>query len=258
MLNFSFDKRFLYLIIGIMVFRTLYQYATVEGALLGLVLTVPGVLIAITFHEFAHAFAADKLGDDTPRMEGRLSLNPFDHLDPIGSLLLLFAGFGWGKPVHVNPRNYSRKMSMEKGEAIVSIAGPLMNFILAILFTIITAITLKVTGSSIIFIDNQMAMLASNQTTNIIIQILVTTVVINVGLGVFNLIPLPPLDGSKVIMPLLPYKAKQFFINNESLFYIIFVVIWLTGVAGIIISPVIDIISSGIFKLALSVFGISL
>ena len=240
MLNFSFDKRFLYLIIGIMVFRTLYQYATVEGALLGLVLTVPGVLIAITFHEFAHAFAADKLGDDTPRMEGRLSLNPFDHLDPIGSLLLLFAGFGWGKPVHVNPRNYSRKMSMEKGEAIVSIAGPLMNFILAILFTIITAITLKVTGSSIIFIDNQMAMLASNQTTNIIIQILVTTVVINVGLGVFNLIPLPPLDGSKVIMPLLPYKAKQFFINNESLFYIIFVVIWLTGVAGIIISPVID------------------
>ena len=146
MFNFSFDKRIIYVILGLMVIRTIYQYATVEGALLALVLTIPGVLIAITFHEFAHAFAADKLGDDTPRREGRLSLNPFDHLDPIGSLLLLVAGFGWGKPVHVNPRNYSRKISMEKGEAIVSFAGPLMNFLLAIIFTIITCITLKTTN----------------------------------------------------------------------------------------------------------------
>ena len=258
MFNFSFDKRIIYLIIGIMVFRTLYQYATVEGALLGLILTIPGVLIAITFHEFAHAFAADKLGDDTARREGRLSLNPIDHLDPIGSLLLLFAGFGWGKPVHVNPRNYTRKMSMEKGEAIVSIAGPLMNFLLAIVFTIATCITLKVTDSAILFIENQMVIIASSKTIEIIIQILVTTVAINVGLGVFNLIPLPPLDGSKVIMPFLPYKAKQFFINNESIFYIVFVVIWLTGIASIIISPIIDGINYGIFKLALSIFGISI
>lgn len=93
MFNFNFDKRVIYVIIGIMVLRTVAQYATVEGALLGLVLTIPGVLIAITFHEFAHAFVADKLGDDTPRRQGRLSLNPFDHLDPIGSLLLLVAGF---------------------------------------------------------------------------------------------------------------------------------------------------------------------
>lgn len=130
MFNFSFDKRIIYVILGLMVIRTIYQYATVEGALLALVLTIPGVLIAITFHEFAHAFAADKLGDDTPRREGRLSLNPFDHLDPIGSLLLLVAGFGWGKPVHVNPRNYSRKISRKMGEAIVSFAGPLMIFYL--------------------------------------------------------------------------------------------------------------------------------
>lgn len=256
MFNFSFDKRILYVIIGIMIFRTIYQYATVEGALLGLVLTIPGVLIAITFHEFAHAFAADKLGDDTARREGRLSLNPLDHLDPVGSLLLLFAGFGWGKPVHVNPRNYTRKMSMEKGEAIVSIAGPLMNFLLAIVFTIATCITLKSTGSSIVFIGNQMAMIASSQTVEIVIQILITTVAINIGLGVFNLIPLPPLDGSKVIMPFLPYNAKQFFINNEMIFYIVFVVIWLTGIAGTIISPVINVISSGIFKLGLSIFGL--
>ena len=137
MFNFRFDKRIVYAIIAIMVIRTLANYATTEGALMGLVLTIPGVLIAITFHEFAHAFVADKLGDDTPRRQGRLSLNPFDHLDPIGSLLLLVAGFGWGKPVNVNPRNYTRKISMEKGEAIVSLAGPLMNFLLAIVFSII-------------------------------------------------------------------------------------------------------------------------
>ncbi len=77
------------------------------------------------------------MGDDTARREGQLSLNPKDHLDPIGTLMLLVAGFGWGKPVHVDPRNYSRKMSMEKGEALVSIAGPIMNFILAFIFALI-------------------------------------------------------------------------------------------------------------------------
>lgn len=137
MFNFSFDKRILYIIIAIMVLTTVVQYATNPGALFSLIVSIPGVLIAITFHEFAHGYAAYKLGDNTAKNEGRLSLNPLDHLDPIGSLLLLFAGFGWGKPVHVNPRNYTRKISMEKGEAIVSSAGPLMNIFLAFVFTLI-------------------------------------------------------------------------------------------------------------------------
>ena len=256
MFNFTFDKRIIYVIIGIMVFRTIYQYSTVEGALLGLVLTIPGVLIAITFHEFAHAFVADKLGDDTPRREGRLTLNPLGHLDPIGSLLLLFAGFGWGKPVHVNPRNYNRKMSMEKGEALVSIAGPLMNFLLAIIFTIITCIVLQATSSRLVFWGDSMGLIASNQINEIIIKILLYTVSINVGLGIFNLIPLPPLDGSKVIMPFLPYKAKQFFMQNETIFYIVFVAIWLTGITSYIISPLIGAIDAGLFKLGLSIFGL--
>ena len=243
MFNFSFDKRIIYVILGLMVIRTIYQYATVEGALLALVLTIPGVLIAITFHEFAHAYAADKLGDETPRHQGRLNLNPLSHIDPIGFILLIFAGFGWGKPVHVNPRNYSRKISMEKGEAIVSFAGPLMNFLLAIIFTIITCITLKTTNSSIVFIGNQMGLI-------------VTIITINLGLGLFNLIPLPPLDGSKIIMPFLPLKAKQFFINNEQIFYIIFVVIWITGLAGVIISPILDVVGTGLLKLGLSAFGL--
>ena len=105
MFNFSFDKRMIYIIIGIMILSTVVQYMTDTNRLISLLISIPGVLVAITFHEFAHAFVADKLGDDTARREGRLSLNPLDHLDPIGSLLLLFAGFGWGKPVHVNPSN---------------------------------------------------------------------------------------------------------------------------------------------------------
>ena len=137
MFNFTFDRKTMYTILAVLMIIGILEYIMVPGKLLSLLISVPGVLIAITFHEFAHAYVADKLGDDTARREGRLSLNPKDHLDPIGTLMLLVAGFGWGKPVHVDPRNYSRKMSMEKGEALVSIAGPIMNFILAFIFALI-------------------------------------------------------------------------------------------------------------------------
>ena len=241
-----FDKRAIYVIIAIMVISGLASYLTDTSALLGLLFTIPGVLIAITFHEYAHAKVADKLGDDTPRMEGRLSLNPFDHLDPVGSILLLFAGFGWGKPVHVNPRNYTREMSMEKADALVSVAGPLMNIILAIVFAIIYCAIYKFAGE---------AFLAS-QVGSIIMKIILYTISINVGLGIFNLIPLPPLDGSKIIKPILPYNAKVWFENKEGFFYIIFVVLWITGLAGNIISPVISVVYNLILKLGCIIFGI--
>ena len=227
MFNFSFDRRIIYIIIGIMVLSMVVQYLANPGMLFSLLISVPGVLIAITFHEFAHAFVADKLGDDTARREGRLSLNPLDHLDPIGTVLLLFAGFGWGKPVHVNPRNYTRKISMEKGEALVSIAGPVMNLLLAIIFAIIYYGIYKLADSSFLL----------STIGGILMKIIASTVSINVGLGLFNLIPLPPLDGSKVIMPFLPFNAKQWFINNEQIFYIVFVVLWITGLTSYIISP---------------------
>ena len=236
MFNFSFDKRTLYIIIAIMLAFVVIQYAANPGQLIGLLLSAPGVLIAITFHEFAHGYAAYLLGDDTAKREGRLSLNPFAHLDPIGTLMLLVAGFGWGKPVHVNPRNYTRKMSMEKGEAIVSLAGPLMNFILAIIFTLIYCAIFKFASLSF---------MTSNVGT-IVLLLISSTISVNIGLGVFNLIPLPPLDGSKIIMPFLPYNAKQWFINNEQIFYIIFVLIWITGIAGTVITAPINGISNGI------------
>ena len=245
MFNFSFDKRTMYIIAGIMLLFVVIQYITNPGELLGLLISAPGVLIAITFHEFAHGYAAYKLGDDTAKSQGRLSLNPFAHLDPIGTLMLLVAGFGWGKPVEVNPRNYTRKISMEKGEAIVSLAGPLMNFILAIIFTFIYCAIYKFASLSFM-----------TSTVGVVIVLLIrTTISINIGLGVFNLIPLPPLDGSKIIMPFLPYKAKEWFTNNEQLFSLVFVVLWITGIAGTIISPAINLVTTGILSLGKLIIG---
>ena len=246
MFNFSFDRRTISIIIGVLVIIAVLQFIANPGMLESLLISIPGVLIAITFHEFAHAFVADKLGDDTARREGRLSLNPKDHIDPIGGLLLLVAGFGWGKPVHVDPRNYTRKMSMEKGEALVSIAGPIMNFIIAFLFAIIFCAIYKFASYGFLI----------STVGTAVLSIVAGVVSVNIGLGVFNLIPLPPLDGSKVLIPFLPYKAKMWFINNENIFYIVFVLIWITGLATTIISPAMQAISNAILDLARMIFGI--
>ncbi len=129
-----FDTRYLYIILIIIALMNIF---TGSFSLLDLLISIPGVLVAISFHEFAHAFVADKLGDDTPRNQGRLNLNPLSHLDPFGVIMLIFAHVGWGKPVEINPNNFTRKISTRTGEAIVAVAGPVMNFILAFLFMII-------------------------------------------------------------------------------------------------------------------------
>lgn len=214
------------------------------GSLMGLLLTLPGVIIAITFHEFAHAFAAYKLGDDTPRMQGRLNLNPLSHLDPTGFILLVFAHVGWGKPVQINPRNFDRKYSTSAGEAIVSVAGPLMNFILAIVFTVLYFILIKFAMGFVI-----------SKIGNIIITIIQSTIIVNIGLGVFNLIPLPPLDGSKIFRNFMSYNVKQWLDKYERIFYIVFLVLWITGIAGRIISPIIGAIGAGLIKIIGLMFG---
>lgn len=242
------DKRVMYFIMAIMAISGFASYISNPSALINLLLTIPGVLIAITFHEFAHAFAADKLGDDTPRSQGRLTLNPLAHLDPIGSIMLLFAGFGWGKPVEVNPRNYDRRMSMDKADAIVSIAGPLMNFVLSIILTIIYCAIYKFSYNAI----------ETSQVLKIVMPMIFYAISINVGLGLFNLIPLPPLDGSKVIKPLLPFNAREWFESNQQTFEIIFAVLWIFGILGEIISPLISIVFNGLIKLGALIFGITL
>ena len=133
---------------------------------------------------------------------------------------------------------------MEKGEAIVSAAGPLMNIILAFIFTLIYCAIKKFAG--VAFLTSTIG--------NIVELIIFYTISANVGLGVFNLIPLPPLDGSKILMPFLPYNAKQWFINNEQIFYIVFVVLWITNLAGYIITPAIAGVSNGILGLAKLIF----
>ena len=244
MFGFNFDKRTLYMIVGILVIMSLMSYGT-EG-IFSLILSVPAVLLAITVHEFGHAFAAYKLGDDTPVRQGRLSLNPLDHVDPLGIAMLLFAHIGWGKPVQVDPRNYNRNITVEKADAIVSFAGPLMNFITAIIFALIYGAIVKF-ASNTFFISNIGYIIAS---------IILSIITMNVGLGVFNMIPLPPLDGSKIFLPILPRNAKYWFIQHEQTFYFVFIIIWVTGLAGNIISPIIGQITVGILNLANAIFGL--
>ena len=239
MFNFAFDKRTIIIIIAVMLGLWLVSAGT-EG-ILNLLLTIPGVLIALTFHEFAHAYAADKLGDETPRMQGRLNLNPLSHIDPIGFVFLIVAGFGWGKPVQIDSRNFNGKYSISKAEAIVSAAGPIMNFVLAFVFLIIYYILFKVT--------NVMSGIA-NEWQIIIYKVVLYTISINIGLGVFNLIPLPPLDGSKILMHFLPYNGKEWFYNNQQKFYIIFLIIWVTGLAGDILNPIFSVVLNGMDWLA--------
>lgn len=245
MFHFSSDKKTLYIILGIMI--VLGLVGMTKGDLLVLLLTLPGVIVAITFHEFAHAYAAYKLGDDTPKMQGRLNLNPLSHMDPVGFVLLVFAHFGWGRPVQINPRNFDKKYSMSTGEAIVSVAGPLMNFVLAIAFTIIYFAIYKFIPSFVL-----------SQVGWIVMIILQSTIVVNIGLGVFNLIPLPPLDGSKIFRNFMSYNVKAWFDKYQNVFYIIFLVIWITGLAGTIISPIITFISNGLFSLIGLLFGVNI
>ena len=238
-----FDNRYLYVFLGIII---LVNLLTGGFNLLSLLLTIPGVLVAITFHEYAHGFVAEKLGDDTPRNQGRLSLNPLAHLDPIGVIMLIFAHIGWGKPVQINPNNFTRKISARTGEAIVALAGPLMNFILAFLFAIIYY-AIATFATSFAF---------TTTVGNIIMTMVQYTVIVNIGLGVFNLIPLPPLDGSKILMAFLPYNGKRWFEEHTQLFYIIFLIIWITPLSGMIISPIISGITSGIDWIVSSIFSL--
>lgn len=244
MFNFAFDNRMLYILLGVMVL-----FSIMSGGInvLSLLLTLPGVIVAITFHEFAHAYAAYKLGDDTPKMQGRLNLNPLSHLDPMGFILLIFAHVGWGKPVQINPRNFDRKYSQSAGEAIVSVAGPVMNFVLAIVFAVIYYAILKVAP---MFIVSEIGFY--------IMLMIQSAAIVNVGLGVFNLIPLPPLDGSKIFRNFMSYNVKAWLDKNERYFYFAFLILWVTGLAGQIISPIISWLTGGLFKVIGLLFGISI
>lgn len=230
------------LAIGLLIFLGIQQtsqYIRNGGTIQELLIMVFAVLVSITFHEFAHAFVADRLGDDTPRQKKRLTLNPLAHIDPIGLILLIFCHFGWGKPVPINQYNFKRNISMRKGTALVSLAGPAMNFLLAIIFSVVFGLVIRF--CSVDFLLTGTGMMISN--------ILRALILINVGLGVFNLIPLPPLDGSKILVAILPSKAREWYVSRERLLQLVFLIIWVTPIAGYIISPAINWISEQLFNL---------
>lgn len=182
--------------------------------------SILSLVIAITVHEFAHAYAADRLGDPTPRLQGRLTLNPLAHLDLLGSIMILFAHFGWGKPVQFDPYNLR---NVKRDSAIISIAGPVTNFTLAIICSVILR-----------FIN---------------LDFLVVLIMINLSLGVFNLVPIHPLDGFKIVEGILPgHYAKQWHeLEGYGMIFLLFLVFPIFGgVSPIsrIISPIISMFLS--------------
>jgi len=185
------------------------QFSQTLVKIFGITIQVAVVLTCITVHEFSHALCAYQLGDDTAKRQGRLSLNPLKHLDILGALMLLFAHFGWAKPVPINPYNFK---DMKYGMALTALAGPASNFALAIL-------------AAIIFRG-----VASYASMQIIQMICATFVMFNVALGLFNLIPIPPLDGSRIIGAFMSddvyFRWVQWERNGTMLLMIIFLVNW--------------------------------
>lgn len=168
------------------------------GSMLDMVLRLAAVLLCLTVHETCHGLAAYAMGDPTARRAHRLSLNPLRHIDWFGLLMMFAAGFGWAKPVPVNP-NYFKKP--KQGMALTALAGPVSNFLLALL-TLLAAR---------IFCD----VAAYSETNQRILDFLLMVAVLSIGLGLFNLVPIPPLDGSKVLFAVLPDRAYDWLMRNE-------------------------------------------
>jgi Zn-dependent protease len=182
-----------------------------------LIISIPAVLWAISFHEFCHGYAAKLLGDPTAEMQGRLTLNPLKHFDPIGALMLLFVGFGWAKPVPVDTRYFK---NVRRDMIIVSLAGIVGNLLTAFVFIrIMRFIPISVLG----FVG---------------ITFFQTMIIINIGLAAFNILPIPPLDGSKVLYGFIPFKWLRFYYFLEQYGFIILMVLVFTGSLHFVMSPI--------------------
>ena len=187
-----------------------------------LLLTIPALLWALSFHEFCHGFAAKLVGDPTAEGYGRLSLNPFAHFDLIGTLMLLFVGFGWAKPVPINTRYFKHPT---RDLIIVSLAGVAGNILTAIL----TVLFIRYCGEWWYGLTGRAGL-----------TVLIQMININMGLAAFNLIPIPPLDGSRVLEAFLPYKYMEYYYWLERYGMIILLVLLITGIINVFFDPIIN------------------
>lgn len=188
--------------------------------------SLPGLLVAIIFHELAHGYTAYLLGDSTAKNAGRLSLNPIKHIDPMGFISMLVFRFGWAKPVPIDSRNFKNR---KRDTILVSLAGPCANFIIAILVAfVLNFIPIK----NIILFD-----------------MVLITLWYNIMLGVFNLLPFPPLDGSKIFASLLPIKWEYYFYKYERYMYLILIILIFTNSINKILDPVIDIVLAVLYRI---------
>lgn len=163
------------------------------------------VFCTLPVHEYAHALIATKLGDPTPRLQGRLSLNPMRHIDPLGALMIVLIGFGYAKPVSINARNFK---DPKKGMALTAIAGPCANLLMAMVFLLCKNIVMLISTTNVLAVA--------------LLYFFIFAASINVGLAVFNLLPIPPLDGSRILQLLIPQKYYFKFMQYER--YIILIV----------------------------------
>lgn len=204
-----------------------------------IVMTLPGVLMGFTFHEFGHAYAATLCGDDTPRLQGRVTLSPLAHLDPIGTILLLIGGFGWAKPVQVNTHRLRPHIW---GDIAVSLAGVFMNFLLALAFF----------AAALIFYRIGMNGGYQNE---VLVNTLVRSAEINVWLIAFNVLPLPPLDGFHVAKYLFPRDMDHVVATLYRIGPMILIMLFFTPIANRILMPVNDTIWSGVTTVVYALVG---
>lgn len=229
----------------------------IEG-ILDMLITLFCVFLSLTVHEFCHGAAAYLRGDNTAKRTGRLSLNPIHHLDPIGTLCLILFGFGWAKPVMVNPINFKRK-TMKLDMVFTALAGPISNFILAFLAIFGTVLVAK-TADGFVFVGTTLMYYSEivNKYALLAVQILQTLAVMNLGLGLFNLIPIPPLDGSKVLSAVLPTRIYFKLMEYERFGFIALIVLINLPVFNTFLNWALSGVLNGYFLASSAILGLFL